>query len=375
MDKCEHCLTNAVPYGQGSSTSYGRSNQKTTIRDWSVIHRILPPKLTGKVMMMDVQCSIVSNQILSFAAYVPTKQCPKPSGIFPNRFNCTTFYQCTDGVHHLQECPGGLHYDRKRVRCNFPKKAKCKEAKIKNKPKPPKPKEPGKPQPKKQSKHCPKMDGIFSNPANCSTFYFCVDGRAYLQECPLRLVFDEQNMKCDHPKVVGCTPPSGTLSILHCPEPDGIFRHPVNCNTFYLCKQSRIYEYECPIGLIFNYDEKRCDYKRNFQCPAFAVLQRCAKVFSILGFFSSKAHVCGLTGESLRFSHCCRSYKKPVLLSVETLNPAGLLNPLYCSKTTDVLYLDTLPSGGCAQMAFSLGGRGIQSLQSLGYIYRVRPEY
>ncbi|GIY15181.1 hypothetical protein CDAR_603931 [Caerostris darwini] len=35
--------------------------------------------------------------------------------------------------------------------------------------------EPGKPQPKKQSKHCPKMDGIFSNPANCSTFYFCVD--------------------------------------------------------------------------------------------------------------------------------------------------------------------------------------------------------
>ncbi|GIY47095.1 protein obstructor-E [Caerostris extrusa] len=191
--------------------------------------------------------------------------------------------------------------------------------------------EPGKPQPKKQSKHCPKMDGIFSNPTNCSTFYFCVDGKAYLQECPLRLVFDEQNMKCDHPKVVGCTPPSGTLSILHCPEPDGIFRHPVNCNTFYLCKQSRIYEYECPIGLIFNYDEKRCDYKRNFQCP----------------------------GERPRFSHCCRSYKKPVLLSFEALIPAGLLNPLYCSQTTDVLYLDAAFRGLCTN--------GIQSGGEIQY--------
>lgn len=60
-----------------------------------------------------------------------------------------------------------------------------------------------KPKPKK-SKHCPKMDGIFPNSANCSTFYFCVDGTAYLQECPQGLVFDENNVKCDFPKVVGC---------------------------------------------------------------------------------------------------------------------------------------------------------------------------
>ncbi|GFY38507.1 protein obstructor-E [Trichonephila inaurata madagascariensis] len=139
---------------------------------------------------------------LSRRRYVPTKECPKPSGIFQNPKNCTTFYLCTDGVHHLQECPGGLHYDKKRVRCNFPKVAKCKERrpKIKRKPKPPVTE---KPKPK-QSKFCPKMDGIFSNEANCSTFYFCVDGTAYLQECPQGLVFDENNMKCDHPKVVGC---------------------------------------------------------------------------------------------------------------------------------------------------------------------------
>ncbi|GFU50194.1 protein obstructor-E, partial [Nephila pilipes] len=134
--------------------------------------------------------------------YVPTKECPKPSGIFQNASNCSTFYLCTDGAHHLQECPGGLHYDKKRVRCNFPKVAKCKERRPKFKRKP-KPLVTEKPKPK-QSKFCPKMDGIFSNEANCSTFYFCVDGTAYLQECPQGLVFDEKNMKCDHPKIVGC---------------------------------------------------------------------------------------------------------------------------------------------------------------------------
>ncbi|CAL1288221.1 unnamed protein product [Larinioides sclopetarius] len=213
----------------------------------------------------NLQVCNYKDQVLCSLQYVPTAECPKPSGIFPNRSNCSSFFLCTDGVHHLQECPGGLHYDRKRVRCNFPDLAKCKDgkAKVKHKPKPsesPKPK-------RKQSRHCPKMDGIFSNPANCSTFFFCVDGTAYLQECPWGLAFDETNVKCDRPKVVGCTPPSGTLSILQCPDEDGIFRHPVNCHTFYLCKKGRIYEYECPIGLVFNYGEKRCDYKSNVQCP------------------------------------------------------------------------------------------------------------
>ncbi|XP_055940819.1 protein obstructor-E-like [Argiope bruennichi] len=202
---------------------------------------------------------------VSVSEYIPTEECPKPSGVFPNRSNCSTFFLCNDGIHHLQECPGGLHYDRKRVRCNFPKLAKCKDGKTKVKHKP-KPSETLKPK-RKQSRHCPRMDGIFSNPANCSTFFFCVDGTAYLQECPWGLSFDEANLKCDRPKVVGCAPPSGTLSVLQCPDDDGLFRHPVNCHTFYRCRKGRIYEYDCPVGLVFNYDEKRCDYKSNVQCP------------------------------------------------------------------------------------------------------------
>ncbi|KAG8183031.1 hypothetical protein JTE90_015662 [Oedothorax gibbosus] len=280
-------------------------------------------------------------QIYLICKFVPTAECPKEYGVFPNPANCTTFYLCSGGEHHLQECPGGLHYDVHNVRCNFPGEARCEGKKekpkievkpaasnamsAKQKPSRHCPKLDGiysnptncstfyfcvggtaflqecptglafdgdnlkcdRPavvgctqkvsttnvsQPKTQkkqkpSRHCPKLDGIFSNPTNCSTFYFCVGGTAFLQECPTGLVFDGYNLKCDRPAVVGCTPPSGTVSVLRCPEPDGVFRHPIECGTFYLCRKGRAYQYECPVGLVFDYNHKRCDYKRNVKCP------------------------------------------------------------------------------------------------------------
>ncbi|XP_035224374.1 peritrophin-1-like [Stegodyphus dumicola] len=224
-------------------------------------------KATGAMVIFIAYGSKANKKVEPSAdknTYIPTRQCPKPSGIFENKSNCSTFYLCTNGVHHKQECPGGLHYDRKRTKCNFPKIAKCQGKKKKKPPVTPTSQAVRKP---RKSKFCPKLDGIFPNEKNCSTFYFCVDGTAYQQECPQGLVFDSKNVKCDFPKVVGCKPPPGTLSILTCPEDSGLFRHPTSCGTFYLCRQGRSYRYDCPVGLIFDYNQKRCEYPRNVKCP------------------------------------------------------------------------------------------------------------
>nr|XP_042900434.1 peritrophin-1-like [Parasteatoda tepidariorum] len=208
--------------------------------------------------------------VVKESKYIPSKQCPKPTGIFQNSSNCSTFYMCNGGEYHLQECPRGLHFNSKKTECTFPKYANCKtnnKNTFSGKEEKPKPPPTQSARRNAKSKYCPKMDGIFENEANCSSFYFCVNGMAYLQECPQGLVFDIRNIKCDLPKVVGCKPPPGIMSVLTCPKETGIFRHPTECGTFFLCQRNRAYKYECPEGLVFDYFDKKCVYSSNIKCP------------------------------------------------------------------------------------------------------------
>ena len=51
-------------------------------------------------------------------------------------------------------------------------------------------------------------DGYYRHPANCSKFYQCDDGVAYVKECYASLVFNIGKLSCDWPEnVPGCQIP------------------------------------------------------------------------------------------------------------------------------------------------------------------------
>ncbi|RNA26763.1 chitinase 3 [Brachionus plicatilis] len=49
----------------------------------------------------------------------------------------------------------------------------------------------------KQNFICPKPNGLFKNPDNCKTFWHCSNNSAFLKQCPGGLLFDEKIGICN----------------------------------------------------------------------------------------------------------------------------------------------------------------------------------
>ena len=61
---------------------------------------------------------------------------------------------------------------------------------------------------------CPDKDGMYRNPKDCASYYYCVGGVTNLLKCPDGLWFDEKIRACNFPDQVDCkvqtsTKPSG----------------------------------------------------------------------------------------------------------------------------------------------------------------------
>ena len=58
-------------------------------------------------------------------------QCPRDTdgtcinGNFPNPMDCGSFYQCSNCIRYLQQCPPGLHYSPRYDACVTVQEAKC----------------------------------------------------------------------------------------------------------------------------------------------------------------------------------------------------------------------------------------------------------
>ncbi|CAG8562231.1 5875_t:CDS:1, partial [Dentiscutata heterogama] len=57
--------------------------------------------------------------------------CPKendknnPNGLYANSKDCSTFYQCANGIPYLMNCPDGLQWCTKLLRCEWPENSDC----------------------------------------------------------------------------------------------------------------------------------------------------------------------------------------------------------------------------------------------------------
>nr|CAH0110264.1 unnamed protein product [Daphnia galeata] len=169
--------------------------------------------------------------------------CPSSNGFYPVPENlCSNlYYTCIGGDPYLSTCPGDSIFDPDSLVCVSSESASC-----------------------SQNFKCPSANGSFPVPGECSsTFYTCISGTPYEQECPANEVFDPEIKHCVPYADASCnglstaspttisststtsstvssttsrttTPPSGEFT---CPAPDGFFPHSWNVrqSVLYLC--------------------------------------------------------------------------------------------------------------------------------------------
>ncbi|XP_040158461.1 uncharacterized protein LOC120897549 [Anopheles arabiensis] len=149
--------------------------------------------------------------------------------------------------------------------------------------------------------NCPRTNGyypvMFRNEKDCSQFYQCDHGTAYLIQCPAGLHFNTRLSVCDYPDKVDCNGPvlnehvtggahgghggspscavcQSATSVVHrhpqCPTRNGphpiMFRHRTDCTKYYQCDHGTAFEITCPAGLHFNTALSVCDYPERVGC-------------------------------------------------------------------------------------------------------------
>uniref|UniRef100_A0A182V4I2 Chitin-binding type-2 domain-containing protein n=1 Tax=Anopheles merus TaxID=30066 RepID=A0A182V4I2_ANOME len=154
--------------------------------------------------------------------------------------------------------------------------------------------------------NCPHTNGyypvMFRNENDCSQFYQCDHGTAYLIQCPAGLHFNTRLSVCDYPDKVDCNGPvlnehvtggahgghggspscavcQSATSVVHrhpqCPTRNGphpiMFRHRTDCTKYYQCDHGTAFEITCPAGLHFNTALNVCDYPERVGCSEGAV--------------------------------------------------------------------------------------------------------
>ncbi|TMW39383.1 hypothetical protein DOY81_015537 [Sarcophaga bullata] len=109
---------------------------------------------------------------------------------------------------------------------------------------------------------CPMVDDLkhvimLPYPHDCSKYYSCLKGYAYLQQCPNNLQWSTLTYRCDYPDVAKCqtaltkpnTPPSTYLPSAGIPSipvqtnPNEIIYelYPLNCDKYYKCQLKRLF--------------------------------------------------------------------------------------------------------------------------------------
>ncbi|GFR29810.1 obst-E [Trichonephila clavata] len=123
----------------------------------------------------------------------------------------------------------------------------------------------------KSKEICKRDNGFFPHEDYCDYYYECVDGVAYLQECPNGLAFSGPGRglleKCDYPHRVGCPDPENKRIMGQaargsgsCPYLYGINPHEKSCTRYWLCWNGTGTVQMCPFSLLYNEVEHACDW-------------------------------------------------------------------------------------------------------------------
>lgn len=140
----------------------------------------------------------------------PPFVCPDTTGLYPDIYDCTSYYQCDFGKATHEHCPPMLEWNRKLHVCELPQDIDPPCVPIST-PAPmstPTPMSthaedftaaPTTPHPSPWFQ-CPTQFGLYPNIYDCSTYYQCSYGHAYLERCQPGLQYNAVMKYCDYPQ-------------------------------------------------------------------------------------------------------------------------------------------------------------------------------
>ncbi|XP_040158485.1 protein obstructor-E-like [Anopheles arabiensis] len=228
---------------------------------------------------------------------------PKTSTLFPHYSDCTRYYECVCNDAYEYECPDGLRFNPRKLRCE--ESPLCPEAGAGVDP------EQGPPEPQTDCEEAsrvavasdwlsimpnhwmceiPKTSTLFPHYSDCTRYYKCVCNTAYEYECPEGLGFNQRTLRCE--KSSHCAgaeeeeanhspavPDHGALDP-RCPSRESVkaWTDEQNCSKYYQCAGGQVLDMHCPESLVYDSAAKRCTLPNPDKCcapvPAAPVLER-----------------------------------------------------------------------------------------------------
>ncbi|XP_061390508.1 probable chitinase 10 [Musca vetustissima] len=116
---------------------------------------------------------------------------------------------------------------------------------------------------------CPKIDDpyrpiLLAYPQDCSKYYSCQNGMAYLEQCPGNYLWNPLNQLCDYPERVSCVQPTPDIPRPGNNDARNIYYqlYPNDCSRYYKCEAQT-----CPPNYYWNSYKQHCDLPQLAQCP------------------------------------------------------------------------------------------------------------
>ncbi|XP_058117161.1 probable endochitinase [Anopheles ziemanni] len=129
---------------------------------------------------------------------------------------------------------------------------------------------------------------LVPNPINCQEFFMCRTGRVILFSCPANTLFNPRTLACDSTNKVRCefgSLPNNVLTSALKAAPAQIehtvtacinrpistlLPNPTDCSRFYQCSVTGSIGFECPLGTLFDTQQKLCVERNDAICGTVA---------------------------------------------------------------------------------------------------------
>lgn len=118
-------------------------------------------------------------------AKVPKNDYSCPEEFQPHEKDCTKFYHCSMGIWYTKDCPEGLHFSESTNRCDWPSTSGCSKS--------------------QDNQNCCSVP-FKPNPLDCKSFYQCYsDGEWVLRQCSGSYEYNVRTDRCEPAEVAGCS--------------------------------------------------------------------------------------------------------------------------------------------------------------------------
>ncbi|KAL4717053.1 hypothetical protein ACJJTC_016940 [Scirpophaga incertulas] len=287
-------------------------------------------------------------------------------GVLVAHEKCNKFYVCNGGNPVVLRCPVNLLFNPQTGQCDWPENVNCGDREISNNDN--NASDNGDNDKGSDTCNCnpeaaPEIcaadnsDSILVAHESCNKYYICSNGQPLVQKCPAQLLYNPHKEECGWPENVNCDgrgsdgscdsnvvdhdsseesnnniekcqipsggsgnyDPSQALTICASENSTGVLIAHENCNQFYECDHGLPVVFDCPVTLLFNPLNDKCDWSHCVQCDQ---RRKLIKGKNENSDPSQAAKICtGVNSDGLLIAHekCNKFYKcsegAPVALS------------------------------------------------------------